>query len=494
MFNTTNHLLVLILLISAPLFQQKCLVSGSPVLQRSFKRPDPLRHFKDYNGGFDIRDKHYVASTAFTGVHGYALAIVWLLCGLVFSIFMIVKCLSAGSTSLPCLDHYYLHILFLILFLTSLAIVASSFVLTTSNRTLMRTEKLKETVLGIGEDALGTIGRVMKTTKQMQYILLPYNPQICATLSSITQDLRRNSRVIRRFVDSSRQAFNKATHTLYIAHVVVLSVNFVTLVASLVLLLLHWRPGFIMIIFCFWILTSMCWFLTGLDFFLYNFAGDACFAFEDFQQHPLNSSLGSMLPCINESFSEKLLAEIGYTINNFIVELNSNMSVLYRLLGVGEKNEEIMGVIKICDPFSGAPNYSYIPQNCPHDAIKIGDVSKILARFTCHKEATTKECKDEGKFLPEGSYNMAHAYSRSIQDLLDIYPDLLSLSKCTIVKNKVAEIVEHQCRPIRISTTLLWSCMLFLSSIMVFLVLTWIAEAFLCCQKNPVYVFQDTLI
>ncbi|CAL0331762.1 unnamed protein product [Lupinus luteus] len=490
MFNTTNRLLFLILLISVPLFQQQCFVSGSPVLQRSFKRPDPLHHFKDYNGGFDIRDKHYVASTAFTGVHGYAIAIVWLLGGLVLSIFMIVKCLSSGSTSLPCLHHYYLHILFILLFLTSLAIVASSLVLNTSNRTLMRTEKLKETVLGIGEDALGTIGRVMKTTKQMQYILLPYNPQICATLSSITQDLRRNSRVIRRFVDSSRQEFNKATHTLYIAHVVVLTVNFVTLVASLVFLLLQWRPGFIMIIFCFWIITSVCWFLTGFDFFLYNFAGDACFAFEDFEQNPLNSSLGSMLPCINESFSEKLLAEIGYTIHSFIFELNSNMSVLYRLLGVGEENEEIMGVIKICDPFSGTPNYSYIPQNCPHDAIQIGDVSRILARFTCHKEGTAKECKNEGKFLPEGSYNMAHAYSRSIQDLLDIYPDLLSLSKCTIVKNKVAEIVEHHCRPIRISTTLLWSCMVFLSSIMVFLVLTWVAEAFLCWQKTPVYVFQ----
>ncbi|KAK7252766.1 hypothetical protein RIF29_36960 [Crotalaria pallida] len=494
MLNQTNRLLFLILLISAPLFQQKWLVSGSPVLERSLKRPDPLHHFKDYNGGFDVRNKHYIASTAFTGVHGYALAGVWLLCGLVFSIFMIVKCLSGGSTSLPCLDHYSLHILFLLLFLTSLAIVASSFALATSNRTLRRTEKLKVTVLGVGEDALGIIGRVMKTTKQMQYLLLPYNPQICTNLNSITQDLRSNSRVIRRFVYSSRQAFNKATHTLYIAHVVVLTINLVTLVAALVLLLLHWRPGFIIIIICFWILTSLCWFLTGFDFFLHTFADDACFAFEDFEQNPRNSSLGSMLPCINESFSEKLLAEIGYTIHNFIVELNSNMSILYRLLGVSEENEEIMGVIKICDPFSPAPNFSYIPQNCPHDAIRIGDASKILARFTCHKVDKTEECKKEGKFLPEGSYNMAHAYSRSIQDLLDIYPDLESLSRCTIVKNKVSEIVEHQCRPIRTSTTLLWLSMIILSSIMVFLVLTWVIEAFLCLKQNPVYLFQHSRI
>lgn len=93
--------------------------------------------------------------------------------------------------------------------------VASGFVLATSQRTLQRTEKLKETVVGIGDDALGTIGRIMKTTKQMQYLLLPYNPQISATLDSTTEDLRSNSRVIRRFIDRSGKSFDKATHTSY---------------------------------------------------------------------------------------------------------------------------------------------------------------------------------------------------------------------------------------------------------------------------------------
>ncbi|KAK7307691.1 hypothetical protein VNO77_40969 [Canavalia gladiata] len=495
MLKSTNRFLFLpffFLLISIPVFQQKWLASGSPVHERSFNRPDPLRHFKDYNGDFDVRNKHYVASAAFTGVHGYAFAGVWLLCGLVLAIFMIVKCLSSGSATLPYLDHYYLHIFFLLLLFTSLAIVASSFVLATSQKTLRRTEKLKESVMGIGEDALRTLGRVIRATNQMQFLLLPYNPLISASLNSTTQDLRSNSRMIRRFIDTSGQSFNKATHTLYMAHFVVLIVNLVTLVAALVLMLLHWRPGLIIIIFCFWILTSLCWFLTGFDFFLYTFADDACSAFEDFQENPQNSSLGSMLPCINESFSAKLITEIGYTIHKFIVELNSNMSGIYRLLGVSEENEELMGIIKICDPFSRAPNFSYIPQSCPQDAIRIGDLSKILAKFTCHEKGTTEECRKEGRFLPVASYNMAHAYSRSIQDLLDIYPDLQRLSKCTIVKNKVAEIVSHQCRPIRISTRLLWSSILSLSIIMVVLVFVLVAEVSQCwgkplfsCSRTP---------
>lgn len=104
--------------------------------------------------------------------------------------------------------------------------VASSFVLATSQKTLRRTEKLKETVIGIGEDALGAIGRVMRTTKRMQYLLLPYNPQICASLNSTTEDLRTNSRVIRRFIDRSVQSFDKATHTSYAFKLVFPLINF----------------------------------------------------------------------------------------------------------------------------------------------------------------------------------------------------------------------------------------------------------------------------
>lgn len=115
------------------------------------------------------------------------------------------------------------------------------------------------------------------------------------------------------------------------------------------------------IIFCLWILTSLCWFLTGFDFFLHtwvnyrtihawiinviwsyiilfqvwwrcvnyasSFADDACSAFEDFAENPQNSSLGSMLPCINESFSGKLMAEIGNTIHRFVVEVKKWISI-----------------------------------------------------------------------------------------------------------------------------------------------------------------------
>lgn len=58
-------------------------------------------------------------------------------------------------------------------------------------------------------------------------------------------------------------------------------------------------------------------------------------------------------------------------------QLNSDVSLMYQLLGIGEENEELIGLVKICNPFSGPPNYSYSPHNCPRDAIRIGDLPKV---------------------------------------------------------------------------------------------------------------------
>ncbi|KAK9285829.1 hypothetical protein L1049_025030 [Liquidambar formosana] len=466
-------------LVSTSLLSPNSVVYGSSVQEQSFNRPDPLRHFKSYSGGYDVRSKHYWASAAFTGVHGYAIAGVWTLCGLGFGIFMIVKNLSSSSTSIA--DHSnsrYFILFLLILLFTFLAIVATSFALAANQSTLRRTKKLKETILRAGGDARRTIRKVTKAFKEMQHHLLPYDPDTSFRLNITTHRLGKESRIIQRFVQKNGHSINLAIQTSYIAHLGVVTVNLVLLVAALVLLLLHWHPAFITIIFICWILTTLCWVLTGFDFFLHTFAEDTCSAFEDFQQNPLNSSLSSLLPCMDSSYSNKVIVEIGSTIHNFITELNLKVTELHRLLELDEEAEELLGDWRICDPFSGAPNYSYIPEKCPKGAIPIGEIPNVLARFTCYKENSTRECKGNGKFLTEASFVMAWAYTCSIQDLINIFPDLQNLAQCSFVKDAFFDVASHQCRPFRVSVRLLWSSMLCLSIFMVIIVLIWVAKAY----------------
>ncbi|KAF9621184.1 hypothetical protein IFM89_016678 [Coptis chinensis] len=77
------------------------LVHGSPVpYKHIYNRPDPFsHHFKSYHGSYNITDIHYWSSAAFTGVHGYAMACIWILGGLGLGVYILVRNLSCTTSS-----------------------------------------------------------------------------------------------------------------------------------------------------------------------------------------------------------------------------------------------------------------------------------------------------------------------------------------------------------------------------------------------------------
>ncbi|GMN34340.1 hypothetical protein TIFTF001_004630 [Ficus carica] len=446
--------LLFFLYFSASFVLQNGQVFASPVQVQSFKRLDPLSSFKYYNGVYDVRNKHYWASTAFTGVHGYAIAGVWLLCGIFFGVFMIMKHQSMSSWPIKdLLDHHYLLMFFMVLLFTFLAIVASSVVLLANQSSVRKMEKLKGTLFSVGGDARRSIRKVMKAMTQMQYLLVPYDSTMAVTLNTTNYRLGYESRVVQYFIDKNGHSIDRAIQTSYVVHVVVVTTNSVLIIGALALVLLHWYPGFVF------------------------FAEDTCSAFGEFEINPQNSSLSTMLPCMDSSYSDKMMIEVGFIVYSFINELNSKIPDYYRLLQLeGGQNEYLSGFVYVCNPFDGAPNYNYVPESCPKNAIPIGHLPQVLANFTCFEE-NEERCKKDGKFVSESIYNMASAYSRSTQDLLDIYPDLQRLTECKLLKDKFDYVVLHECVPFRFALRLLWSSMLSLSIFMVVLVLLLVTKA-----------------
>ncbi|XP_049358347.1 uncharacterized protein LOC125822929 [Solanum verrucosum] len=466
----------ILLLISTNMIAQKSLVFGFIDHDEISTRPDPLRHFKSYNGSYNLGDKHYWASAGFTGIHGYAIAGIWLLFGLGFGSYMIFKYFHA-NTSTSIVEHSpssYILMFSLVFLFTILAIVASCVVLTANNGFEHRVERLRQTIFDAGGDTCQSIRRVVKVLLSMQTLLSPYNFQADQMLNVTTHRLRRGSVTIQQFIDKTQHTSSEAIRTLYVANIVVVTVNLVLLVSALVLLIWHWPLGFIIIILCCWILTTLSWVLTGFDFFFHIFADDTCSALKDFQQNPQNNSLQIILPCANPGTSDKTLEQIGATVHNFITQLNSKLREVQGL-GLNDIGENSVGTI--CDPFSGAPNYSFTPDLCPKDTIPIEELKYVLSRVTCYGGNSSGNCAGEGRFIPQASSVILFAYTQSIQDLIEIFPDLLSLSQCSKVKQAFANILQYQCRPFRRSARILWSSMLSLSILMVLLVLKLIVKA-----------------
>ncbi|MBA0715871.1 hypothetical protein Golax_014749 [Gossypium laxum] len=404
------------------------MVFGSiPVHERIIKRPDPLRHLKHYNDVFNVTNKHYWASTAFTGIHGYAMAGVWTLCGVYLGIFMIFKnSIASNESSSSWLtvhsDRYFLLLFILFLLLTLFAIIAASFVIAANQISQHRTKKLKNTLVKAGHEVTQSIRRLITAMTRMQYLLLPYDQKTSSRLNVTTHRLGRESRMIRNFVRNHEHSLDVAIQV--------------------------------------------------------PFAEDTCSTFEDFVQEPYNNSLSSLLPCMSSRKSEKILTEIGSTIHDFIGKLNSKITEVCTTMGLSEENFEMLGFKMICDPFSGAPDFNYEPGDCAKDAIPIGKIPDIISKFTCYKQNSTEACLENGKFLTEDASNKALAYSYTIESMLDVYPDLQSLTECTMVKNTFSEISLNQCKPFRSSLLWQWASILSLSISMVFLVFTLILKAY----------------
>uniref|UniRef100_A0A803N4C0 Uncharacterized protein n=1 Tax=Chenopodium quinoa TaxID=63459 RepID=A0A803N4C0_CHEQI len=184
---------------------------------------------------------------------------------------------------------------------------------------------------------------------------------------------------------------------------------------------------------------------------VHGFAEDTCTALEDFKDNPVNSSLSSLLPCANALKSQTVITVLGQTVHDFITQLNLNMKIMPKELGLDELHyENAFGDRKICDPFAGPPDYKYLAGKCPKHAIPIRELPGILAKFTCDNELSSLEsCKGKGKFLPKPTYLMAYAYIRSIEYLTNVYPDLENLIHCSFVKDRISDVVMHQCKPFK---------------------------------------------
>ncbi|KAI3768271.1 hypothetical protein L2E82_18813 [Cichorium intybus] len=481
--------LISLLLFTSVFTHNSSVFASNFVRNQTFTRPDPLRHFRLYKGGYDIRDKHYWASTAFTGIHGYAMAGIWMLFGLTFGSYLIVKTFNGGFH--PFINHpssYYLASFALIVIFTSIAIIFSSLILVANQSSLHRSKNLMDTILGGGTSMKQTIEAVMNGLIKIQTLLQPYDGEAYDLLNHITNQMRKETISIQNFVKEARNASNHAMKAVYIANLVFVTVNLVVLVGGCVVLFLHWHPGFIILIIVCWILTTVSWILTGFDFFFHIFAGDTCSAFEKFEQNqnPESNSIMSILSsCSNTSNSEKFMAQIGYTVHKYIAESNSEITTLaHKMVQPNEESDDSFVIERICDPFSTSPNYNYAPSDCPQDSIQIHDLPNILSTLTCEKHTPTDICKAQGRFFPESSYGKTMAYIQSIENLIATYPDLQSLAGCTPVKHAISDVALHQCEPFKTSVRFLWACIFTVSIDMMMLTSLLIVKA---CQDKGKY-------
>ncbi|KAL5784091.1 hypothetical protein ACOSQ2_006483 [Xanthoceras sorbifolium] len=440
-------------------------------------RVDPLDNLNKYRGGFDVTNKHYWSSTVFTGIYGYAIGVFWLLSGVVYGGFLLSSffcCKSRRKGKLKkrasCHKHCYLWPILLAAFFTILAVAASGLVLGGNAKFNSRARTVVDIVINTANEASASIFNVAGAMRGMEINLgsnLEIN-QATAFLTSTSEKLDVGAANIERQARKNRRLIDKGLKIVYAITTVTISLNLVAVIALSVSGILRLRRALYLLITLCWFLTFLCWLLFGVYYFLENFASDTCTALENFQQNPSNSSLSSILPCDELLSAESVLYDVSAGIYNTVNEVNANISIL-------QATSSISNISYVCNPFSGPPEYQYLTDYCPANTIRVGDIPKVLKSFTC-SDAGNGTCRDR-EFISSNDYKTVEAYTSSIQNILNVYPDMQSLVKCQSVKDAFSEILLKHCKPLKKYVHMVWAALVFLSIIMVGLVLIWSAQA-----------------
>ncbi|KAG2371210.1 uncharacterized protein HKW66_Vig0213840 [Vigna angularis] len=409
-------------------------------------RVDPLDHFEKYRGGFNITNKHYWSSVIFTGVYGYAIGVLFLLCGIVYGSILAITLVCQRNDRrvkkvFPCNYKSCDLSIPLAILLTTFAIVATGLVLAGSARFHSEAKTAVNIIIKTANEASETIQNTTGALKGMESNLMEANvtAETSVNLDSTTEKLDDASANIEKQARKNRRLINKGLKLVFVATTVIISMNLVAVIALTVSGVLRLRRA------------------------LYIFSGDACTALDNFQENPYNNSLSSLLPCDELLSAKSVLSDVSAGIYDLVNKVNANISAMQATSDVN--------LAHVCNPFSAPPKYLYQPENCPANTIRIGDIPKALKPFTC-PNAIDGSC-DSLYYITGSQYTRVEAYTNSIQDVLNVYPSVEHLLECQLVTEAFSQVLVNHCKPLKKYAEMVWLGMLFLAVIMVLLIVLW---------------------
>ncbi|KAJ7555207.1 hypothetical protein O6H91_05G026500 [Diphasiastrum complanatum] len=477
--------------------QQDNTTSSSSQNQRPIQvrndRIDPLKGFKKYRGGYDLKSKHYWASLVFTGISGFAIGAALLLVGLVWALLLLIFCCARKFTTKRKFDEGPRVVsswifLALIVFLIIVAIVFCGVGLYGSKRVRYEFKKVESTIVDSANNATATIYNVTSTITEIEQILLPYDQGSSFSFNSTIEKLNSEASNVHHKVYKNKRRIDPIIRIVYIVLLVITSVTILILVIAFVCTLLHrkrqfWRRLFNLSLIVCWILTIVSWFIFGGFYAVHNFVDDTCIALVEYQSDPYNSTLNNVLPCLDLKTTNDAVIQVRGGMHDFISQANYNISLLQQAFS---NNKNITSLPHICNPFSGPPDYKQ-DVKCAKDTVPIGDVPNVLQPLKCSGNDTQECISSEGKYITDAQFDTIFAFASAAQSLLDITPSLESLSNCSFVENAFSIIVNERCSPTKSAVHTMWAAYVGLGTSAVLLLIVSIIELYIT-RKAHSYV------
>lgn len=469
-------------------------VNSSLVLaEERTARKDPLDGLKKYRGGWNISERHYWGSVAFTAAPFFVMALVWFVVfGLSLSLICLCYCCCARQPYGYSKSAYALSLILLILF-TVVAIVGCVVLYTGQAKFHGSTdETLKYIVHQANTTAqkLRNLSDDLASAKKVGVAQVFLPVQVQSDIDEIQTKLNSSSYALSEKTEDNRDKIHRVINTVML----------VLIILSAVMLLLTFI-GFLFSIFgmqCMvytlvifgWILVTLTFILCGVFLVLHNVTADTCVSMNEWVENPTaHTALDDILPCVdnataqetairNKEVTSQLVNVINQVITNVTnINFAPNFTPLYY-------NQSGPLVPLLCNPYR--PDFS--DRVCDPNEVSLTNATQVYSRFVC-QVSSSGICTTTGRLTPN-FYNQMTGGIKLCNSLYLYGPFLVELQDCTFVRQTFTEISHDHCPGLRRYSNWIYIGLLMVSLAVLLSLVFWVVYG----RERRHRVYTKTLI
>lgn len=414
------------------------------------KRPDILRGFKCYRGGWDFANKHYWASVGFTGAFGFILAVVW---GISFGLALVVhhccgwrlKLKGKGSNL-----SQWICLALLIIFTCAAAIGCIllavgqdnfhdeamhtlKFVVNQSDYTVQTLRNITEYLLLAKTISVAQVFIPSDVQNQIDQI----NSDLNNAADKLSEKTSYNSRKIQRVFTAVRTALITVSATMLVLSLI-----------GLLLSILGHKHAIHIFIVSGWLLVTITFILCGVFVVLDNAISDTCMAMGEWADNPqAETALSDILPCVDQRTTNRTLYQSKQVVTDVVNVVNQ---FIYTFANTNPPPQSNFSYYNQSGPLMPPLCYPYNSQlqdsQCGNLDVSLANASQVWQNYIC-TVSETEMCATPGRVTPVMYGQMVTAVNVSLA--LQLYtPPLLSFRDCNFVRDTFRNITSHYCPPL----------------------------------------------
>ncbi|XP_031096709.1 uncharacterized protein LOC116000966 [Ipomoea triloba] len=415
-------------------------------------RKDPLDDFKRYTGGWNISNRHYWASVAFTAVPFFIVALIWFaIFGLCLLFICCCYCCCRREPYGYSRIAYALSLILLVLF-TVVAIVGCVILYFGQGKFHSSTINTLDYVVKQANSTAGSLRDVsgyFSAAKQISVdkVFLPANVQsdidgiqskINSSASDLAQTAADNKDDIKDVIESVRIA-------LIVLSAVMLALTFLGFVLSIfgVQFLVY------ILVIVGWFLVTATFILCGIFLLLHNVTGDTCVAMNQWVQNPTaQTALDDILPCVDNATAQETLtktkevtSQLTIVINQVITNVsNNNFAPVFVPFYYNQSGPLVP---QLCNPY----NSDLTDRACSPGEVDFNNATQVWSKYVC-QVSPSGLCVTPGRLTPD-FYSQMMASVNVSYGLYNYGQFLVDLEDCDFVRDTFTEIHTTHCPGLR---------------------------------------------